>query len=485
MHTQVGSFMDEHNLRIAHAFFVDQHFALCIQEEPLQKEPTGETETNSHAMASLSKPSSLGAACWRFFVSYASALWVSSGMSRGPSSIGSRRAALKQTSALSSAAVLFFFFRDTTPQAYWAALSISFILTDFSKGLGASVLIGEVRLLGTTLGCMFGLFIFSVVSFEGAAANLTVSFLIAVWTSAAALFRGHPTKGYGAVVSGFTAVIIAHGIYTLGSDSSLTQETLVLARIKMNFLGVAIFVLAESCLWPTSARTLIFAAESKVILAVAHATSAAFVLASVVDDDGDDDASARDAHDEGLRALATASGLLDSADVEPTLWRSRFPTRSHIVTIERLKQCLDITSLLEIAFKRSLSKPSTKSVGTPESVTKAMVEFGIAALAAVEESTVAWGRPSELTSGSRLHSFGVAAAVASPLIALRSLTAESLLQQRNQLLLTLYNRTVPLSQESAMGWMTVTFLCAELSLSLAEVGVAWRDAKAKEVPLCD
>lgn len=472
--------MDEHNFRYTHVFFINEHFASCLQEELLQSESRGCSSEAIGAAGRALNNSSIG--FWRTFASYLCALWDSSGMKYSPTSADSWHAALRQTAAISSAAVLFFFFRDSIPQAHWAAITISFILTDFSKGLGASVLIGEVRLLGTTLGSMFGLFTIYVVVFEGALAALTVSLLIGVWSFVAALFRGHPTKGYGAVVSAFTAAIIAHGIYTLDAESRLTDDTLVLARIQMNFVGIFIFILAESCLWPISARTLINAAESTIILAVAHATSAALAFES----DDEHASKANNSHQDGLTSLSTAKGLIDSADVEPTLWRSRFPTRSHILTLERLEVCLDVTSVLGNAFKRATAKPSANNVGTPETVAQAMKGFGDATLLAVNEAMAARVMPPEHTSStsSRLETFRVAAAVASPLIALRSITKESLLQQRNHLLLTLYNRTIPLSQDSAMGWMTVTFLCAELSLSLAEVGKAWSDAKAFEVPLC-
>ena len=483
MHSQVNTFMDEHNLRYAHVFFVNEHFALCTQEGLSQSERRVATsEANDVTNITANHSRHFLATFWRRCASFVCALWGSSGVSRGPSSAESWHAALRQTTALSSAAVLFFFFRDAIPQAHWAAITISFILTDFSKGLGASVLIGEVRLLGTTLGSMFGLFTIYVVVFEGVLAAFTVSLLIGLWSFAAALFRGHPTKGYGAVVSAFTAAIIAHGIYTLDAESSLTDDTLVLARIQMNFVGIFIFILTESCLWPISARSLITAAESRAIVAVAHATSAALVLPN-----DDNESTVKNAHQEdGLTALSTAKGLIDSADVEPTLWRSRFPTRSHVLTIERLQVCLDVTSVLGNAFRRATAKPSAGNVGTPETVTHAMKGFGDATLRAVDESMAARVMPSRNTpsTSSRLETFKVAATIAAPLIALRSLTKESLLQQRNHLLLTLYNRTVPLSQDSAIGWMTVTFLCAELSLSLADVGKAWSDAKAFKVPLC-
>ncbi len=57
--------------------------------------------------------------------------------------------------------------------------------------------------------------------------------------------RGHPTKGYSAVVAGFTAAVIINGSISIRSSSgpgALTvaaQESLSLNRIKMNFVGVA------------------------------------------------------------------------------------------------------------------------------------------------------------------------------------------------------------------------------------------------------
>lgn len=103
------------------------------------------------------------------------------------------------------------------------------------------------------------------------------------------MYRGHPAKGYAAVVAGFTAAIIVHGgnlLQKLERDSNnfveddsddhnednynLDRGTLALYRIVMNVLGVGIFIFIEMLIWPKSARTLIDNEQMLILKAISE-----------------------------------------------------------------------------------------------------------------------------------------------------------------------------------------------------------------------
>lgn len=68
-------------------------------------------------------------------------------------------------------------------------MTIAFILVDDGKGLGASVSIGEVRLLGTTLGSIYGLICVTFVYGDRSSDSIALSLLLGIWVFATSLFR--------------------------------------------------------------------------------------------------------------------------------------------------------------------------------------------------------------------------------------------------------------------------------------------------------
>ena len=177
-------------------------------------------------------------------------------------------------------------------------MTICFIAEDASAavniGLGASLAVGEARLLGTLLGGIFAAvaapFILGTPGIVGASAPkwqpLGFAGLLAPWAALSGLFRGHVSKSYAAIVAAFTAAIIMHGAAKQASLSRALAQTgcaddngddygdddgdgddddgsssggvwggegLALHRIKMNTVGVILLILVEVSLFPRPA----------------------------------------------------------------------------------------------------------------------------------------------------------------------------------------------------------------------------------------
>ena len=182
-------------------------------------------------------------------------------------------------------------------EKHWAAVTICFIAEDASAavniGLGASLAVGEARLLGTLLGGIFAAvaapFILGTPGIVGASAPkwqpLGFAGLLAPWAALSGLFHA-VSKSYAAIVAAFTAAIIMHGAAKQASLSRALAQTgcaddngdddgddggdgddddgsssggvwggegLALHRIKMNTVGVILLILVEVSLFPRPA----------------------------------------------------------------------------------------------------------------------------------------------------------------------------------------------------------------------------------------
>jgi len=329
-----------------------------------------------------------------------------------PSNKAALLASMKQALSISIAGLLTFVpaLERRTPQSYWGALAICFILTDESKGLGASVAIGETRLLGTTLGSIYALLILSLPGF-GESYLFELPVLLGIWASATALFRGHPRRGYAFVVAAFTAAIIMHGGIALDEsggdedgdgDDVLTRETLALHRITMNFVGISLYVSIDVLLAPKSVRRIIRHSQAPLLKGVARGVAEAMFLFAFKNETGclpEDDlrligdkkdtlkASVTSKEDclalvEGgisidikdtMEAVEALQGLLVSADDEPTLWRKPFPRAAYGRALAAEKACLGLIILLrEATFD---ANDSAVLLSLPASVAPSMVAF--------------------------------------------------------------------------------------------------------------
>jgi hypothetical protein len=442
------------------------------------------------------------------------------------------RGAFKQALSLSLAGLLTFipYLRSRTPQSAWAAIAVSFILTNVSLGLGASVAIAEVRLLGTVLGSMFGLFALVILSsITGNAFLMSLSLLLGLWVSFCSLFRAHPTKGFAAVVAAYTAAIIEHSAGTVQGASS--GDDLATERIKMEFVGIFVFVLVELCVWPVSARNTIRKEQGAILERLGEDIAAALspfqeaappcdvprerAVISLKSEPCSETLERRtDWNEEGHcglhedRPLSGTAGsiavdrsveLLTSATVEPSLWRTSFPHQALERVLQMERRCIELTSFLHGAAAMVDMR------ALPPVAPQTMVAFGKCCFEATSMSSKEWitqhpGGSGNSGSGrgcmnwtrieleaiedeeaGQLNAFSTATKLASPLMEVGPYTENSLVQQRDLLALLLFEEGAPtMAQGDIVGWMASSLLCQELGGAMSNLGSALRDVRAHE-----
>ena len=238
-------------------------------------------------------------------------------------------------------------------------------------------------------------------------------------------------------------------------------------------------------------------------------------------------------------ALDKSENILEAADAEPVLWRSAFPREAYTLAFSAERHCLDIAETLKNAFCAAtgngigggdvlFNQGFDRQISMPQNVVAELDKFANFFVGAVSDAIASWNeeegvnqRTKEEEGGSTSPNkscdpFVAAATTAAPLLALQPYTKTSLLEQRDQVLLVTFSsrsaaevtkangftawptsfaqfpsvatkqRLSPrhvseiLSQDAALGWMATVFLCSELSLSMGQVGDAWRDICAQK-----
>ena len=150
---------------------------------------------------------------------------------------------------------------DETPSAYfdrdkynvlldnalWAPLTIVFIAT---STVGGSFSTAILRFFGTVTGALAGSLISVVLgdSPGGKTAALTA------WVFLSSLFLRNEKYGYAARVAAFTSSIIVFGDSGTEVDSDFQASTYALSRMMQTFLGITVYLLATTFLFPVSAR---------------------------------------------------------------------------------------------------------------------------------------------------------------------------------------------------------------------------------------
>jgi len=286
-----------------------------------------------------------------------------------------------------------------------------------------------------------------------------------------------------------------------------------------------IFVVVDLTLFPYSVRTMVVEAQPSILRSIASAVSAALHPVESINEDfdspraGDEAAQAKGSGPNmkstlksGVYLVAKDKTLLDFADGEPTLWRKRFSRRSFEGALAAEKRCLSIISALGPAFDAATATTDAVSgkARMPRDVVDGLVSFASAIGEATFEAADAWlatpataclsddGGGGDLTSNAALWAYKGAAAVSTPLIAVKASTANSLMDLRDALLFghqtkaeaasggasaspfPLAAKPTVLGQSAALGWMAVSFLSQELTKGLAEAGACLRDAKAQQ-----
>ena len=206
-------------------------------------------------------------------------------------------------------------------------------------------------------------------------------------------------------------------------------------------------------------------------------------------------------------AIASSAALLTPANDEPDVWRIKFSRSKFEKVLAAERRAAELVCFLREAAA------GVNSDSLPPSISTMMAAFS----RRVEVSTTSTSRSLSGWDGSRMvkRGFGVkfrrmccerrdggqeqisagqldmnftsalmrgvnaASLVADPLLKLNSFTTRVFLNQRNALMLVMFESEAPvLSQMDAMRWVASTFLCAELARALTDVGDAIRDLRA-------
>eukprot|EP01065_Artemidia_motanka_P010725 TRINITY_DN1573_c0_g1_i1.p1 TRINITY_DN1573_c0_g1~~TRINITY_DN1573_c0_g1_i1.p1 ORF type:complete len:1060 (+),score=292.52 TRINITY_DN1573_c0_g1_i1:49-3180(+) len=156
--------------------------------------------------------------------------------------------AIKKTVALGIAGAFVFLhsWRNAVPQRHWVAVTICFI---FTENVGSSLNTGMLRIGGTLLGSLYGLY--AAILLGRSDTGFAIS--LAAWVALVSLFRG-AAQGYLALCAAFTAPIIMVGTMTGAKDDQDVKEY-AMQRIQTNTLGVLIFVVVENVIWPNKVRS--------------------------------------------------------------------------------------------------------------------------------------------------------------------------------------------------------------------------------------
>eukprot|EP00750_Incisomonas_marina_P003167 INCI12870.2.p1 GENE.INCI12870.2~~INCI12870.2.p1 ORF type:complete len:937 (+),score=159.47 INCI12870.2:291-2813(+) len=128
----------------------------------------------------------------------------------------------------------------------WAPLTVVFIS---DANIGASFQMSILRFFGTVTGALFGSF---VEIFIGNSPPYTIVALT-LWTFVCCLLQNNKRYGYAAQVCAFTAAIIVFGDVNVDA-ASFDISRYTLSRMSQTFIGVAVYIVCASLIFPVSAR---------------------------------------------------------------------------------------------------------------------------------------------------------------------------------------------------------------------------------------
>ena len=129
--------------------------------------------------------------------------------------------------------------------AIWAPLTIVFIA---GGTLGGSFSTAILRFFGTVTGALGGSMI--AIFMEGSAVGATTG--LVAWVFLCSLFCRNEKYHYAGKVAAFTAAVIVFGN---GQEDSASQpSTYAMSRMSQTFIGILIYLLATSLIFPASAR---------------------------------------------------------------------------------------------------------------------------------------------------------------------------------------------------------------------------------------
>eukprot|EP01062_Namystynia_karyoxenos_P040409 TRINITY_DN29473_c0_g1_i1.p1 TRINITY_DN29473_c0_g1~~TRINITY_DN29473_c0_g1_i1.p1 ORF type:complete len:1024 (+),score=144.37 TRINITY_DN29473_c0_g1_i1:175-3072(+) len=417
------------------------------------------------------------------------------------------KAAIKKTAALSIAASLYIFprFRTLIPQAFWVGVTVSFV---FSDTVGSSTSTGMLRLSGTLLGSIYGMYAATLigVSDVGFVASLVP------WVAIVCLFRGSPTHGYLAVCAAFTAPVIMVGTMVHLPDEGRDVGTYALHRIQTNTLGALLFMFVEVTLWPAKMRSTVRLQQVKVLAALREGiTDALLAWAPFIEAErksrkisGRARASTlqlpftpRSAGSsqqnwshlseagqittraipktsagacKGLKIVAASLGALVTADAEPALWRPPFPRNdyTHALLAEQ-------TALRIVAAMHSAARTAPLS-DVPPRLASLFCDFAEEAQVALTRAMTAWARSAG--AGAPVSDAGE---VAAPFSVVRTRVCVPLQRAWAEFTMADFDRVAPVHQDDqSLAWHTVVLLCLELAAVLERIGEHLRGVRARE-----
>lgn len=170
--------------------------------------------------------------------------WFTNWMGIVPNRLQAIRAT-KVTAGVTLAAGLGIALRSVFGQTvfFWAPVTATFLIGASEGGAFRTSLL---RLQGTLAGAIYG---YILVLIAGGS-KFVIGTTLALWVGLMQYPRAHPSSGYWALVSAFSAAIVMLG---LGPRFS-TPEDLALGRIKQSILGICCFLAVSLVIFPVSAR---------------------------------------------------------------------------------------------------------------------------------------------------------------------------------------------------------------------------------------
>eukprot|EP00756_Hemistasia_phaeocysticola_P025798 Hpha_TRINITY_DN16023_c8_g2::TRINITY_DN16023_c8_g2_i1::g.120035::m.120035 len=409
-----------------------------------------------------------------------------------------RRAAIKKTLALFIAGLLFFVHstREAISQVFWVSLAVCFV---FADDTGSSLNTGSLRVMGTLIGSLYGLYARSLLG----RSEIGYAMAFPPWVVVVCLFRTSPRHGYMAVCGAFTAAIIMVGTM-MGPDEGEDPAALALARMETNTAGALLFMAVENLLWPVLVRSELRHAQTEVITAIRDGLADALLpwvpsiemstrhvhsapeeatlstaTASAAGTNSDPPLRAS----EGFRKVAGCQSKLDTADMEPALWRTPFPRNQYVTALHGEASALRIIIAIHAAVRSVQPEELTKAFRAPQGLEGLMLpellgSFAVDAYHSLSRASKAWQRGSD---GSAAVADDAAADVAAPFNHLSGRGRQTL--QRGWLRWTeaWLQYPEPVCSESTTRAMhAVGFLLLELTRLLESVGEGLRAVRAQE-----
>lgn len=108
-----------------------------------------------------------------------------------------------------------------------------------SKYTGGSLRMATLRILGTTLGALFGFMVLVIVKnpMPAAARTSAIILLLAAWVALLSKLRTIAIYSYGALVAQFSAYVVVFSTPVTGGDIAAMSEMVAWTRIEQNVLG--------------------------------------------------------------------------------------------------------------------------------------------------------------------------------------------------------------------------------------------------------